>query len=206
MLVNFRKVKTMITMIPPITIGDDCFRKVKSYKLLGVWLDDDLKWTANTAHIIKKAVKRLYLLNVLKRYNAPVKDLKTFYTDVIRSVLECQIWNGSFTSVQSNDIERIQKKALKIIYLGMSYEHALRQSNLKTLKDRRDNMCVDLIKRMSKPEHKLHYLLPKTVSQTRERETRASGLEYYNYACRTERFKQSYRYAINKYDLTLPNS
>ncbi len=109
---------------------------------------------------------------------------------VIRSVLEygAQIWNGSLTSVQSNDIERIKKRALKIIYPGTSYEHALRQSNLKTLKDRRDDMCVGLIKRMSKPEHKLHHLLPKTVSQTREKETRANGLEYYNYACRTERF------------------
>ena len=163
MLVDFRTVKTTI---PRITIGEDCFTKVKSYKLLVVWLDDDLKWTTNTAHIIKKAVKRLYLLKVLKSYNAPVEDLKTFYTGVIRSVLEygAQIWNGSLTSVQSNDIERIQKRGLKIIYTGTSYEHALRQSNLKTLRDRRDDMCVDLIKRMSKPEHKLHHLLPKTVS------------------------------------------
>ncbi len=62
----------------------------------------------------------------------------------IKSVLEygAQIWNGSLTSVQSNDIERIQKRA-KIV--GM--------------------ICV--IKRMSKPEHKLHHLLPKTVSHTR---------------------------------------
>ncbi len=70
MLVDFRKVKTTI---PPITIGEDCFTKVKSCKLLGVWLDDDLKWTTNTAHIIKKAVKRLYLLKVLKSYNAQLK-------------------------------------------------------------------------------------------------------------------------------------
>ncbi len=99
MLVDFRKVKTTI---PPITIGEDCFTKVKSYKLLGVWLDDDLKWTTGTAHIIKKAVKRLYLLKVLKSYNAPVEDLKTFYTGVIRSVLEygTQIWNGSLTSAE----------------------------------------------------------------------------------------------------------
>ena len=111
------------------------------------------------------------------------------------------------SQVQSNDIERIQKRALKVIYPGTSYEHALQQSNLKTLKDRRDDMCVDLITRMSELERKRRHLLPKTVSQTRERETKANGLEYYNYACRTERFKQSpIVYALNKYNLTLSNS
>ena len=89
----------------------------------------------------------------------------------------------------------------------MSYDHALRQSNLKTLKERRDVMCVDMIKKMSNPGHKLHHLLPMKVSQLRERETRTNGLEYYNYACRTKRFSQSpIIYAINKYNLTLHNS
>jgi hypothetical protein len=68
-------------------------------------------------------------------------------------------------------------------------------------------MCVDMIKKMSNPGHKLHYLLPMKVSQWRERETRTNGLEYYNYACRTKRFSQSpIIYAINKYNLTVYNS
>jgi hypothetical protein len=46
-----------------------------------------------------------------------MEDLKAFYTGVIRSVLEygAQIWNGSITGEQSNDIERLQKRALRII-------------------------------------------------------------------------------------------
>jgi hypothetical protein len=49
-----------------------------------------------------------------------MEDLKVFYTGVIRSVLEfgAQIWNGNLTDEQSNDIERLQKRALKIILLG----------------------------------------------------------------------------------------
>jgi hypothetical protein len=45
----------------------------------------------------------------------------------------------------------------------MSYDHALHQSNLKTLKERRDVMCVDMIKKMSNRVHKLHHLLPMKV-------------------------------------------
>jgi hypothetical protein len=52
-------------------------------------------------------------------------------------------------------------------------------------------MCVDMIKKMSNPGHKLHHILLMKVSQLRERETRTDGLEYYNYACRTNRFIQS---------------
>jgi hypothetical protein len=47
MLVDFRKVKTII---PSIAIGGDIFTRVKSFKLLGVWIDEYLKWNTNTAY------------------------------------------------------------------------------------------------------------------------------------------------------------
>ena len=116
--------------------------------MLGVWIDDDSKWNTNTAYIIKKAVKRPYLLMVLKSYIVPMEDLNAFYTGVIRSVLEygAQIWNGNLTVERRNDIERLQKRTLRIILPVISYDHTLRLSNLKTLKERRDVMCVDMIK------------------------------------------------------------
>ena len=44
------------TNLPPIKVGEQCFIKVKSYKLLDVWFDADLKWGTNTEFVIKKAV------------------------------------------------------------------------------------------------------------------------------------------------------
>ena len=95
---------------------DTTIERVTSFKLLGLWVDDNLKWNTNTNHVIKKAAKRLYLLKVLKSYGAPEKDLMAFYTSVIRSVLEygAQVWHGSLTGEQCYDIERIQKRALRI--------------------------------------------------------------------------------------------
>ena len=95
---------------------DTTIERVTSFKLLGLWVDDNLKWNMNTNHVIKKAAKRLYLLKVLKSYGAPEKDLMAFYTSVIRSVLEygAQVWHGSLTGEQCYDIERIQKRALRI--------------------------------------------------------------------------------------------
>ena len=68
MLIDFRREKTII---PAIKINDYICTTVSSYKLLGLWVDDDLKWKTNTEYIVKKAAKRLYFLHVLKSYHAP---------------------------------------------------------------------------------------------------------------------------------------
>ena len=129
MQIDFRKNKTII---PQLEIENNLFGKVTSYKLLGLWIDDNLKWNTNTEYIVKKATKRLFLLKVLKRYHSPVNDMKRFYTAVIRSILEygAQVWNGSLTKDQSNNIERIQKRALGIIYSEYDYDRVLNHAQL----------------------------------------------------------------------------
>ena len=122
MLIHFRRQKTTI---PHINVEDTIIERVTSFKLLRLWVDDNLKWNTNTNHIVRKAVKRLQLLKVLRSYGAPEKDLMAFYTSVIRSVLEyeAQVWHGS--GEQCYDIERIQKTVLRVIYSGITYNKAL---------------------------------------------------------------------------------
>ena len=50
MLIDFRKDRTVI---PAIKINDCVLERVSSYKLLGLWIDDDLKWKTNTEYIVK---------------------------------------------------------------------------------------------------------------------------------------------------------
>jgi hypothetical protein len=66
--------RIMKSEIPVITIDNTPIERVQSHKLLGIWLQSDLKWHTNTFFIIKKARKRLYFLKMLKKYGAPVKD------------------------------------------------------------------------------------------------------------------------------------
>lgn len=204
MLIDFRKNRSEL---PPIIIGDQQLSRVESYKLLGLWIDDDLKWNTNTEYIIKKAAKRLYLLKILKSYGAPKVDLLTFYCTVIRSVLEygAHIWSGGLTQRQKKNIERIKKRALRIIYPGHDdYDQVLIDSKLQTLEERRDNLYAILIKNMLDPSHKLHSLLPKKVEDIRERATTPNGQKIYNFFCKTERFKQSTLvHALHKYNCKL---
>ena len=132
---DFRRQNRLI--IPYLMVEKTTLERVTCFKLFGLWIDDNLKWNTNTEYIVKKAAKRLYLLNVLKSYLAP--DLNAFYTSVIRSVLEygAHVWHGGLTGEQCQDIERIQRRALRIIYPEMTYDEALFWCGIKTLGSRR---------------------------------------------------------------------
>ena len=94
--------------------------------LLGVIISDDLKWNAHVEYVIAKAAKRLYALRLLKRAGVMPEDMLNAYTYNIRSVLEyaAQAWQDIPTYL-SDAIESIQKRALRIILLNLSYQQAL---------------------------------------------------------------------------------
>ena len=200
MLIDLRRNKTVI---PPVNIDNHSIERVRTYKLLGLWIDDDMKWKTNTEKIVKKAAKRLFFLKVLKSYGASSNELKKFYITVIRPVLEygAQVWHGGITKEQCRDIERIQKRALRIIYKNDDYDVNLYIAEIERLEIRRDRMCIDLIKDMMNVDHKLHKLLPKRIGEIRKRETRLNSQMYYNFKANTERFRNSpITYAILKYN------
>ena len=62
--------------------------------------------------------------------------------------------------LQSHNVERIQKRALRIIVPHLKYEEALTTFKLTSLKERQEKHFVKLIKQMSDPSHNFNYLLP----------------------------------------------
>ena len=75
MKLNSKKSKEMIinsmqySPFPPapLTVGGSVIERVVTYKLLGVYISDDLSWNVHIEHIVKKAKKRLYALRALKK-------------------------------------------------------------------------------------------------------------------------------------------
>jgi len=61
--------------------------------------------------------------NVLKRAGIAHSDLLRFYCSVIRLILEyaCQVFYCYLPLYLSEEIERIQRRALRIIFPGCSY-------------------------------------------------------------------------------------
>ena len=123
--------------------------RVMTFKLLGIRVSSDLKWADHVNAIVSKAAARLHFLKLLKRAGAPVTDLLHFYTAIVRPVLEyaCPVWHSGLTAGQSNAIENIQKRAIRMIYSDSDYEIALIVAGIDSLKDRREILIVRFFKR-----------------------------------------------------------
>ena len=126
-------------MPPPIDV-------VNETKLLGTIITSDLKWDSNTNNIVKRANARMSLLRQLSKFKPKLEDMKIIYISYIRSILEqsCQVWHFSLTKENSEDLERVQKNALKIV-LGnkyIDYESSLNELNLRALYVRRESLCL----------------------------------------------------------------
>ena len=136
-----------------------------SAKLLGLNISNDLKWNIHIGILVKKANSRLYFLKQLKRASVAPRELIRFYITCIRSILEyaCPVFHQSLPEYLSNDLERLQKRALRIIYPDMSLSRALEVSGIPTLFERRETIATKLFNEIIKdPQHRLHNLLPVT--------------------------------------------
>ena len=103
------------------------------------------------------------LLRRVAGFGTPVKDLKTFYILFVRSILEqsATVWHSSLTQENSEDLERVQRSALKIIFNEkyVSYKRSLAQLGLETLSDRRETLCLNFALKCTKHE-KLSHMFP----------------------------------------------
>ena len=130
----------------PITINNKELEVVESVKLLGMHISNDLKWNSHISVFMKKANKRLYFLSQLKRSNVGSKELITFYCTCIRPVTEygCPVFHDSLPNYLVTDIERIQKRAMRIIFPALSYDESLSVAELVPLEARRQQLTDKL--------------------------------------------------------------
>ena len=102
-------------------------------------MDNELKWKCHVDYIIKKACKKLYSLSVLRRARVSQPNILRIYLNTVRPVLEyaVPVWQN-IPAYLSEAIERVQKRALNIIYPeAESYAHALQLGKLNRLDDGR---------------------------------------------------------------------
>jgi len=108
MNINTSKTKEMIidfarssqSILTDITTVDDCsIERVSSFKLLGITLSNDLRWSCHVREISAKANKRLHFLKLVKHFAMTTDDLLHYYKTVIRPVIEyvCPVWQSSLT-------------------------------------------------------------------------------------------------------------
>ena len=143
-------------------IVDSNIERVETFKLLGVIFSSDLTWKAHVEYIISKASKRIFVVYQLVRSGLSASDVISVYISLIRSILEyaCPVWHCGITKGQSDEIEGVQRRCLRIVYPELSYSDSLQIAGLEQLRVRRERLVHNLFNEMKSGNHVLNNLLP----------------------------------------------
>lgn len=98
-----------------LKLNDNPIDSVDSFKLLEVYLTNDLKWSVNTINICKRVNQRLYLVRKLKQFGLRKEELRSAWRSMLRPVTEYAVplWQSGLTESDSNKIEMLQKKSIR---------------------------------------------------------------------------------------------
>jgi len=119
-------------------------------------------------------IRTCWMLHVLKKFRTPQNQLITVYTTYIRPLLEycAPVIYAGLTAQQAQQIEGVQKRALKIIGgYHISYHELLHNFELDTLATRREKLSLRLGRQMLKSERHRE-MLPQPREDITNRATR----------------------------------
>ena len=155
MIFNFNRTKQFSTRL---NLNNSYIEQVKSMKLLGTYITDDLKWNMNTKFLVKRAYSRMELLRQLTNFTKSKKDKLQIYKVYIRSVLEQSsvVWGSSLSKKNERELVRVQKVAVSVrLIMGKydSYEESFKSLKLQSLKERRNLLSVNFAKKCLKNEN-----------------------------------------------------
>ena len=134
-------------VLPDVAIDGKSIPVVTSSKLLGVKISNNFTWQEHVNDVVARSSRALYLLYVLRRFNPPHEQLLKVYVTYIRPLLEycAPVFHAGLTANQAQQIERVQKRALKIIAgYDNTYQDLLHKFELESLVGRREKMCLNL--------------------------------------------------------------
>ena len=146
--------------LSPLVLDGVAIETVNSFKLLGVYFNSELTWKHHIDYILNKVAKRIYFIYVLVRTGVKPDDVVglSVYCAIIRSILKYAslVWHAGLTKAQSNDIEGVQKRCLRIIYPELSYNEALFVTGLEALAERREKAMRPTFANIKKPDNVLN--------------------------------------------------
>ena len=134
----------------------------------------------------------MQVLTKASKFTSNIHDLKRIYLTYIQSILDqsAVVWHSSLSQRNRNDLERIQKVAVKII-LGknyLSYKEGLLKLRLEKLDCRREKICLNFAKKCLKNEKVKHFF--EKDYKLHKMNTRSKNV-FKVRTSRTKRFQQS---------------
>ena len=103
---------------PEFRLGDsDILQTRTEHKILGVKIQNDLKWGAQIDQMTKKASKKIWLLRRMRQLGVDQATVINYWKSEGRCHLEfcAPVWSGGLTVAQARDLTRVQRRAVAAI-------------------------------------------------------------------------------------------
>ena len=141
--------REMVTDFPPSKLMENRWKLLMKQNYWGLTVTSNLKWNSHVNNIVLKSSKRIYLLVQLKRAKVSIQDIFQFYSVCVRPVLEyaSTVFHYSIPKYLSDEIEHVQKRALRIVYPNLHYEDALIEAGMESLHTRRQKPAINFLNR-----------------------------------------------------------
>ena len=182
LILNTAKTKEMIIDFSrkpshqPITIDGETIEVVKTYKYLGVHLDNKLDWSVQANALYKKGQSRLHFLRRLRAFDVSRDMLYIFYQSVVAGAVFFGVvcWGGSMTLRDRNRLDKLIGRCVSVM--------GRRVDSVGEVLERRMRTLMQGI--LSNTRHPLHQCL------SAQKSNRSDSL--LSLRCRTEQFKKSF--------------
>jgi hypothetical protein len=120
MLFNFSK---KYAFPPEFLLGQnesnpEQYLKVKNtHKILGIFVQSDLRWNAQVEHMVKKASRKIWLLRRMRQLGVDQITIASYWkAEGICHLEYCSpVYTGALTQLQQRDLARVHKRAVAAI-------------------------------------------------------------------------------------------
>ena len=130
-------------------VGDDQIWESRTVKLLGITIDNELKFVEYISNVCKKAQRKLTVLTRIKKY-LDFNKLRLLFKTFFDSQFKCCPLTWMFHSrTTSNKINKLHERALRLVYgdYGSTFEELLEKDNSFTVHHYNiQTLCIELYK------------------------------------------------------------
>ena len=138
-----------------IVIKGQAVERVKSYKYLGVVIDDTLSWKENVDYIVKKTHSRMNCLRKLRSFHVSQDLLQMFYSSIVSSIMSFGLtcWGGNVAKAERDRLDKIIKKAGGVVGrkqddLQTMYNRLVKKKTTGILADRDHPLHIEFENRL----------------------------------------------------------
>ena len=179
---------------PEIQVGGgSTVNVVSTLKILGIQVEDTLKWNAQVKQMTERATKTIWVIRRMKSLGVSQATLVKYWVAEGRSALEmcAPLWHSSLTAAQSRALARVQRVAMAAItsVWGASHSEQLSALSLQPLAERRVELCRRFARRTA--ERSRHQDMFQPVDNPRPARGAAKRPVYIERWSRTTAYRRS---------------